>query len=348
MNFTDEYPQPETLRPAVPTVMVQYCPGCKEDRMGDMVLAGDCAICGSSLVRITRAVSHAVVSDTEEGPFGQDSGILGGLFDGLLDIMGGSDLRSELVAAIRNQSIVKPISNDFLKTIGRVVIDPHGGLMIDVTLRIGPYKAMLIPSNFAPLPTVDAAIGATLCMASPECGDSELINKDDILGSIVIIKRGKVTFLEKAKRAQAAGAVAIIVTQTFDTWPFVMTDYDASAGVELHIPLLMLSKHDSEIILGLFSGCRAGKRLPGEIVAEKIDPLCSICHDEFAIDDAVLKLPCRHMYHEGCVTCWLLSHNTCPLCRHVMPVQHVAAETSTGRGLSAFDTSMSSQQPYFM
>lgn len=298
-------------------------------------------MCGSALTTLRRPIPAS--TDPAEG---EETELSLGFFEGLLDILGGSGLREELEEAIRGTSAVKPISNDFLKTIGRVTIDSLGGLLLDVTLRIGPYKAMLMPSNFAPLPVVDQALNSALVKGIPEWGDSDFTNGSDISGSIVMLKRGKVTFLDKAKRAQAAGAVAVIVSQTYDTWPFVMTDADSADTNGLYIPVLMLSKSDANIVDGLISACRAGKQLAAEINTDKIDPLCSICHDSFAEKDIVLKLPCRHMYHESCVISWLESHNTCPLCRHTMPVQEAAAG-ATGAGARA-ERGSAVRQPYFM
>jgi hypothetical protein len=46
---------------------------------------------------------------------------------------------------------------------------------------------------------------------------------------------------------------------------------------------------------------------------------CSICKDEFTLDQEVASLPCGHLYHEDCVVPWLKEHNTCPYCRHQLP-----------------------------
>ena len=46
-----------------------------------------------------------------------------------------------------------------------------------------------------------------LVTAAPELGDSELTNADAIRGNVCVFKRGAATFEQKAKRAQAAGAV---------------------------------------------------------------------------------------------------------------------------------------------
>ena len=44
--------------------------------------------------------------------------------------------------------------------------------------------------------------------------------------------------------------------------------------------------------------------------------VCSICTESFNVGEAVKQLPCTHLFHESCITPWLLHHsNTCPVCR---------------------------------
>ena len=54
---------------------------------------------------------------------------------------------------------------------------------------------------------------------------------------------------------------------------------------------------------------------------------CTVCIDEVKIDDEVIFLPCKHWFHEECVTMWLKEHNTCPICR--TPIE---ANTGSGAG----------------
>jgi len=43
-------------------------------------------------------------------------------------------------------------------------------------------------------------------------------------------------------------------------------------------------------------------------------PSCSICLEEYAPGDAVVLLPCGHIYHGPCVEEWAAGHTRCPLC----------------------------------
>lgn len=42
---------------------------------------------------------------------------------------------------------------------------------------------------------------------------------------------------------------------------------------------------------------------------------CSVCWDDFKLDEPVRKLVCEHLYHEQCIIPWLQLHGTCPICR---------------------------------
>lgn len=52
---------------------------------------------------------------------------------------------------------------------------------------------------------------------------------------------------------------------------------------------------------------------------------CLICCDTFAEGHTVVTLPCQHVLHEACVTPWLQRRNTCPCCRHALPLEPRAA-----------------------
>ena len=50
---------------------------------------------------------------------------------------------------------------------------------------------------------------------------------------------------------------------------------------------------------------------------------CAICKDKFSetLDHSILKLPCKHLYHQHCIVLWLQRKNTCPECRMIFPKQ---------------------------
>lgn len=53
------------------------------------------------------------------------------------------------------------------------------------------------------------------------------------------------------------------------------------------------------------------------ITADQVDMKlqCSVCWEDFQIDEIVRKLSCAHVYHESCIIPWLELHGTCPICR---------------------------------
>ena len=51
---------------------------------------------------------------------------------------------------------------------------------------------------------------------------------------------------------------------------------------------------------------------------------CSICYEVFNKDEEVIKLDCRHVFHEKCLLDWFKHNRTCPMCRvenrHALPL----------------------------
>ncbi|KAK7862368.1 hypothetical protein R5R35_014389 [Gryllus longicercus] len=45
---------------------------------------------------------------------------------------------------------------------------------------------------------------------------------------------------------------------------------------------------------------------------------CSVCWEDFRLDEPVRKLACEHVYHENCIVPWLELHGTCPICRKTL------------------------------
>ena len=62
----------------------------------------------------------------------------------------------------------------------------------------------------------------------------------------------------------------------------------------------------------------AVEALPTVVVAEA-DAQCAVCKDGVEAGERARRLPCAHLYHDGCILPWLAIRNTCPLCRHELP-----------------------------
>lgn len=60
---------------------------------------------------------------------------------------------------------------------------------------------------------------------------------------------------------------------------------------------------------------------------EEDGPHCSICLGEYEEGENLVCLPCKHVYHDDCVSSWCSSHVRCPLCN--FDLESVAGDTAT-------------------
>ncbi|KAJ3260132.1 hypothetical protein HK103_001208 [Boothiomyces macroporosus] len=42
---------------------------------------------------------------------------------------------------------------------------------------------------------------------------------------------------------------------------------------------------------------------------------CPVCQDDYQIDEELISLPCKHIFHPSCIVNWLKLNGTCPVCR---------------------------------
>lgn len=61
---------------------------------------------------------------------------------------------------------------------------------------------------------------------------------------------------------------------------------------------------------------------------------CSVCWEDFTIDENVMKLACDHMYHKDCITPWLELHGTCPICRKYLADDGLSSMNTDPLGIS--------------
>ncbi|GAP86867.1 putative RING finger protein [Rosellinia necatrix] len=57
------------------------------------------------------------------------------------------------------------------------------------------------------------------------------------------------------------------------------------------------------------------KKLNEEMLGPELKGECTICIQDVGVGDEVIVLPCKHWFHEECVSLWLKQHNSCPVCR---------------------------------
>lgn len=91
----------------------------------------------------------------------------------------------------------------------------------------------------------------------------------------------------------------------------------------------------------IFNRCKYAKEITH--AASKIFDLggtCTICLENFEENELVFLLPCKHLFHEACVSGWLKTHGNCPNCKHNLV--EVKPETEENKELwcSRFGTFM--------
>jgi hypothetical protein len=240
------------------------CVDCEEIReiLPSIFKKPVCNICGAYLVPVL--INNVSPVQTEQGA----SSILNDLFE----IMG-EELREAMEAAILQSSPSRQISTSYLNTLGKIIIDEKKTILYDAVLEVGPLKILAVPANFGFELQTNIAITKNLVYGNPLFGESEIVNVDECNNSIVVLKRGLVSFAKKTINVLNANASAVVITQTFDIWPFVMTDsideyntlnnksdnnlsnYNNSNNNNSNnnannncIPIVMISKTDAELI----------------------------------------------------------------------------------------------------
>lgn len=323
------------------------CPVCDD---GVLLDTRDrlCLTCGEELVDNLGA--DDVLSETRRFPMEPIN-----IFDLLSE-----DLRREIQNSLALSLPDKQISTEYLSKLGKVVLDSRRGLLYDVTLSIGPLSIMCVLASFGPIPADE--LTTNMILGDPEFGEtSDLSNSVACSGSIVVLKRGKVSFAQKAITAKKSGAAALIVCQTFDIWPFVMTDSaNEISDIGLDIPVMMVSDADSLLLSKLLnsrtlsgsgeamnpnqtsSESMLRKSIHTKLLCGRFEEECSICQELMLKGNTVLKLLCRHAYHARCVQVWLERHNTCPLCRNEMPL-HIGPK----KRQSSSNDAAPQEMPYF-
>lgn len=71
---------------------------------------------------------------------------------------------------------------------------------------------------------------------------------------------------------------------------------------------------------------------------------CPICLGEFEDGEKIRVLPeCNHGFHVRCIDTWLLSHSSCPNCRHSLLEQHHPKKSTRTSSASTVDASQNQE-----
>ena len=141
-------------------------------------------------------------------------------------------------------------SNVFGGVTGATYIDANTTLTINSPSTIaGDYIALLTTAfgNSITSPITKELILLDDGTAPNEDGCTEATNGSALNGKIAVVRRGSCNFSLKAKNAQDAGAVAIIIANNDDSALFNMAAGDS--GTDVTIPSLMISKKDGDTLI---------------------------------------------------------------------------------------------------
>lgn len=168
----------------------------------------------------------------------------------------------------------------------------------------------------------DSAFGTRwtydLTYASPISGKS-LSNAQSLANCVVIMNRGVISFVEKARIAQSFGAKALLVCQTASSWPYVMSDSTNSAQ-DILIPAFMINERDAQSLSDAMDKSKeVSKTLQISLRTRHREHTCIICTEDMSVGTEQLTLPCQHLFHPTCIIPWLEKCNVCPMCRYKLP-----------------------------
>ena len=176
---------------------------------------------------------------------------------------------------------LRRVSNSRCPNISRS-LPPPGGRCCTPTVAPVPWP-LVVPCHLS------GGVAAPLAIASPRDGARDLDNAAEVKGKLVLMWRGGCSFVEKVRRAQAAGAVGAVVVQTdMKKWPFTMSD-TANVGGDVTLPSLMISPADGDAVCAAIEvgttppegdgggACARIDELWGEVRARDHHTSCAVC-----------------------------------------------------------------------
>ncbi|ETV81641.1 hypothetical protein, variant 1 [Aphanomyces astaci] len=248
-----------------------YCTDCQATVR---VLSDDdrrCSVCGADLQTCPSAQSDTVRDDADND--------ITSLMHRLLGAWGIDPTSSP----------TQPASDDAVAKLNTFVAGQSTTVEVAMVSKRIKGEVILVPANFGPCESIDAS---EVVVASPFHGGAPFTNPSSLRNKIVLLERGVCTFASKIQRAQAAGAVAVVVVQTADVWPYAMTD-SSGEGTSLSIPAFMISKKQGH---GLVEYLKANPDHSPHLMSihvRKNARECVICQVDIDIGVHVVQMPCQ-------------------------------------------------------
>jgi hypothetical protein len=115
------------------------------------------------------------------------------------------------------------------------------------TFAVGGEAVAFEPAAFGP---DAAALAAPAVPAAPLLADAELTNAAELRGKVAVVRRGGdgVPFHARARRAQQARAVAVVIVNNEGNTPAIYTNPNGRGG-DITIPSLCVGRADGERLL---------------------------------------------------------------------------------------------------
>ena len=173
---------------------------------------------------------------------------LGGLLGGLGAFGGGGGGAPPASESALSKLTTETVDEKVLDRVQNQILLKVAGLQGEVILSAADFGPRF-PRQLGP--------ETRLVLVDPVTAHCTLQNADpdELKGAVAVVQRGISTFAAKSARLAAAGAVAAIVCQHVEAWPYVMTDSRGelntlgSAGV----PMAMISKDLGKRLMDLLA-----------------------------------------------------------------------------------------------
>tara|TARA_B100001093_G_scaffold355537_1_gene340118 strand:- start:626 stop:1063 length:438 start_codon:yes stop_codon:yes gene_type:complete len=71
-----------------------------------------------------------------------------------------------------------------------------------------------------------------------------------------------------------------------------------------------------------YNNYQTNKNFKEILLNDNIDKICSICLEQYTIEDKIIQLNCSHIFHRKCIESWFKDKDknkkVCPLCRIII------------------------------